>query len=126
MQVNYINTNIAKTQSKRQVNNIKQQNINFKSNNEDKSGKNGVPAIASLIMPGIGQMMNGEKNKGITHLAGWAVLAAIAKTALESNKAKSNIVIALTGLTAGIAALACKINSTLQAYNYKKPENIKN
>jgi hypothetical protein len=64
------------------------------------SGKNGIPAIASLILPGTGQMLNGEMSKGVVLLVGGLILRSFF----------------------GLGFLALRLYTMFDAYNHKSPQ----
>ena len=76
-----------------------------KSNNNE-SGKNVFPAVASFFIPGFGQFLNGENGKGIKHLVGGLLICCAG--------------VVFPPLRLGWCALS--IYSSVEAYKYKKSE----
>jgi len=88
----------------------------YKHSADDKtSGRNTLKSIASYIVPGSGQLMNGEIKKGLGLLAGAASLMALN----IANGLKANISATKAG---ALAVTALSLYSAVDAYRHNKSE----
>jgi len=94
----------------------------------NQSQKNTLPAILSFFIPGSGQLMNGEKDKAITHFATTAVTGAVAiitgNIAWGMDKANSSkigrVALNLISFAAGAVFLIQRFFSAKDAYDGQK------
>ena len=83
---------------------------------ERKTGGIG-PAIASLVIPGLGQFINGDKSNGFKFLGGYIAIQGLGGFMALKGKIKPAI-------AANITSLALAIVSVINAYRGKEPELI--
>ena len=83
---------------------------------ERKTGGIG-PAIASLVIPGLGQFINGDKSNGFKFLGGYIAIQGLGGFMALKGKIKPAI-------AANITSLALAIVSVINAYRGNEPELI--
>lgn len=99
------------------------------------NGRNAAPAMISVVLPGVGQMMNGKVGEGIARMVGVYALAATAVSGISLGmlarlsktvpefadipKVKNPAVAIGVGIAAGVGAFSLHINNIVESYRYK-------
>ncbi|OGI21959.1 MAG: hypothetical protein A2287_06390 [Candidatus Melainabacteria bacterium RIFOXYA12_FULL_32_12] len=95
--------------------------VQFKGKDAEKGGNKSAALASAFLMPGAGQLINGEVKEGVARFVGMGVICTLGKWCMDTAKLSAQAKGAGIGGTF-VAATALYINGIIDAYKHKKAQ----